>query len=139
MSKKEKFPLYLTPEKKALLECRHAEDGSRSITAFIENAIDFYLDYLSANNAGLFLPTSVQSYLDGRLDQFENRISALLFKQAVELDMGLSTLVDCVQLGEEYLKQQRAESVANVKRTNGRLRLEEKVRDANGSDDDWQD
>ena len=53
--------------------------------------------------------------------------------------MGLSTLVDCVQLGEEYLKQQRAESVANVKRTNGRLRLEEKVRDANGSDDEWQD
>ena len=121
MSKKEKFPLYLTPEKKALLERRHTEDGSRSITAFIENAIDFYLDYLSANNAGLFLPTSVQSYLDGRLDQFENRISALLFKQAVELDMGLSTLVDCVRLDEKYLKQQRANSVVNVKRTNGRL------------------
>ena len=139
MSKKEKFPLYLTPEKKALLERRHAEDGSRSITAFIENAIDFYLDYLSANNAGLFLPTSVQSYLDGRLDQLENHISSLLFKQAVELDIGLSTLVDCVQLGEEYLKQQRAESVANVKRTNGRLRLEEKAREASGSDDEWQD
>lgn len=139
MSKKEKFPLYLTPEKKALLERRHTEDGSRSITAFIENAIDFYLDYLSANNAGLFLPTSVQSYLDGRLDQLESHISSLLFKQAVELDMGLSTLVDCVQLGEEYLKQQRAESVANVKRTNGRLRLEEKARAANRSDDEWQD
>ena len=139
MSKKEKFPLYITPEKKALLERRYPEDGSRSLTAFIENAIDFYLDYLSANNAGLFLPTSVQSYLDGRLDQLENRISSLLFRQAVELDMGLSTLVDCVRLDEEYLKQQRATSVANVKRTNGRLRLEEKVRDAKGSDDDWQD
>ena len=139
MSRKEKFPLYLSPEKKLALERRYTEDGSRSITGFIENAIDFYLDYLSANNAGWFLPTSVQSYLDGRLDQLENRISSLLFKQAVELDMGLSTLVDCVQLGEEYLKQQRAESVANVKRTNGRLRLEEKVRDANGSDDEWQD
>lgn len=87
----------------------------------------------------MFLPTSVQSYLDGRLDQLENHISSLLFKQAVELDIGLSTLVDCVQLGEEYLKQQRAESVANVKRTNGRLRLEEKAREANGSDDEWQD
>ena len=84
MSKKEKFPLYLSPEKKATLERRYTEDGSRSLTAFIENAIDFYLDYLSANNAGLFLPTSVQSYLDGRLDQFENRMASLLFKQAVE-------------------------------------------------------
>ena len=58
MSKKEKFPLYLSPEKKAILERRYQEDGSRSITAFIERAVDFYLDYLSANNAGLFLPTS---------------------------------------------------------------------------------
>ena len=52
MSKKEKFPLYLSPEKKAILERRYQEDGSRSITAFIERAVDFYLDYLSANNAG---------------------------------------------------------------------------------------
>ena len=51
MSKKEKFALYLTPEKKARLERRYQEDGSRSITGFIERAIDFYLDYLSANNA----------------------------------------------------------------------------------------
>ena len=58
MSKKEKFPLYLSPEKKATLERRYTEDGSRSITGFIENAIDFYLDYLSANNSGLFLPSA---------------------------------------------------------------------------------
>ena len=43
MSPKEKFPLYLSPEKKATLERRHTEDGSRSINGFIENAIDFYL------------------------------------------------------------------------------------------------
>ena len=90
MSPKEKFPLYLSPEKKATLERRHTEDGSRSITGFIENAIDFYLDYLSANNSGLFLPSAVQSYLDGRLNQMENRMASLLFKQAVELDMGLN-------------------------------------------------
>ena len=66
MSQKENFALYLTPKMKARLERRYTEDGSRSLTAFIENAIDFYLDYLSANNAGLFLSKSVQSYLDGR-------------------------------------------------------------------------
>ena len=139
MSKKEKFPLYLSPEKKATLERRYMEDGSRSLTAFIENAIDFYLDYLNANNAGLFLPTSVQSYLDGRLDQFENRMASLLFKQAVELDMGMSTLADCVKLDEEYLRRRRADSVANVKRTNGRLRFEQIEKNADRSDDEWQD
>ena len=90
----------------------------------IENAIDFYLDYLSANNAGMFLPTAVQSYLDGRLDQFESRMASLLFKQAVELDMGLSTLADCINLDDAYLRRRRASSIQNVKRTNGRLRFE---------------
>ena len=124
MSTKEKFPLYLSPEKKATLERRYTEDGSRSITGFIENAIDFYLDYLSANNSGLFLPSAVQSYLDGRLDQFESRMASLLFKQAVELDMGLSTLADCINLDDAYLRRRRASSIQNVKRTNGRLRFE---------------
>ena len=141
MSSKEKFPLYLPPEKKAQLERRYTEDGSRSITGFIENAIDFYLDYLSANNAGMFLPTAVQSYLDGRLDQFESRMASLLFKQAVELDMGLSTLADCINLDDAYLRRRRASSIQNVKRTNGRLRFEQIARDTrdDGSDDEWQD
>ena len=139
MGRKERFAFYLSPEKKAILERRYQEDGSRSMTAFVERAVDFYLDYLSANSAGLFLPTSVQSYLDGRLDQFENRMASLLFKQAVELDMGMSTLADCVKLDEEYLRRRRANSIANVKRTNGRLRFEQIAKDADGSDDEWQD
>ena len=138
MSKKEKFPLYLSPEKKAALERRYTEDGSRSITGFIENAIDFYLDYLSANNSGLFLPSAVQSYLDGRLDQFENRMASLLFKQAVELDMGLSLLAECVNLDESVLRKQRAKSVNDVKRTNGQLRLEQKLRTQEPFDE-WPD
>ena len=67
MSKKEKFPLYLSSEKKAILERRYQEDGSRSITAFVERAVDFYLDYLSANNAGLCFspPQSSPTWTEG--------------------------------------------------------------------------
>ena len=64
MSKKDKLAVYLTPEKKTELERRYHEDGSRSMTAFIEHALDFYLDYLSAQDAGLFLP-SVPVSTDG--------------------------------------------------------------------------
>ena len=142
MSQKEKFALYLTPDMKARLERRYTEDGSRSLTGFIENAINFYLDYLSANNAGLFLPSSVQSYLDGRLDQFEDRMASLLYKQSLELDLGISVLADCVHLDEEYLRRKRAESVANVKKFNGRLRLEQmakRVQEQRDGDEEWQD
>ena len=139
MSRKEKFAFYLTPEKKALLERRYQEDGSRSLTAFIERAVDFYLDYLSANNAGLFLPTSIKSYLDGRLDQFEDRVSSLLFKQAVELDMHSSIIADSFQFSEDDLRRRRAESVNSVKRTNGRISFENRVREAWEEGDEWLD
>ena len=142
MSQKEKFALYLTPDMKTRLERRYAEDGSRSLTGFIENAINFYLDYLSANNAGMFLPASVQSYLDGRMNQFEDRMASLLYKQSVELDMVMSVLADCVNLDEKYLRRKRAESVVNVKKLNGRLRLEKmakRAQEQRDSDDGWQD
>ena len=139
MSRKEKFAFYLTPEKKVLLERRYQEDGSRSLTAFIENAVDFYLDYLSANSAGLFLPTSLKSYLDGRLGRLEDRLSSLTFKQAVEQDMVAGILADAFQFSEDDLHRRRAESVNNVKKTNGRISLEQRVREAWEEDDEWQD
>ena len=116
--------------------------GSRSLAGFIENAINFYLNYLSANNAGMFLPSSVQSYLDGRLDQMEKRVAALLYKQSVELDMGMSILADCVNLDEAYLRKKRAESAARVKKLNGHLQLEKmakRTQEQRDGDDGWQD
>ena len=138
MSKKEKFALYLTPEKKALLGRRYQEDGSRSLTGFIERAIDFYLDYLSAGDAGLFLPASVKSCLDGRLDQLEDRLSALTFRLAVETDMMAGILADACRLSREELRRRRAESVRNVKATNGRISLEGRSREA-WEDEQWPD
>ena len=122
-----------------MLERRYREDGSRSLTAFIERAVDFYLDYLSANDAGLFLPTALKSYVDGRLGQMENRMSSLLYKQAVEQDMVAGILADAYQFSEEDLKRRRAESVKNVKRTNGRVSLDQRVREAWEEGDEWQD
>ena len=104
MGRKEKFAFYLSPEKKAILERRYQEDGSRSMTAFIARAVDFYLDYLSANDAGLFLPTSIKSYLDGRLGQLEERLSSLAFRQAVEQDMVAGILADAYQFSDEDLR-----------------------------------
>ena len=122
-----------------MLERRYQEDGSRSLTAFIERAVDFYLDYLSANNAGLFLPTALKSYVDGRLGQMEDRMSSLLYKQAVEQDMVAGILADAYQFSEEDLKRRRAESISNVKKTNGRVSLDQRVREAWEEGDEWQD
>ena len=128
MGKKDKLAVYLTPEKKAELERRYQEDGSRSMTAFIERALDFYLDYLSAQDAGLFLPAAIRSCIEGRLGTMEKRMASLMFKLTVELDMCMSILADCTELDEEYLRRKRAESAERAKRTNGQMRFEQIAR-----------
>ena len=138
MSEKVKFALYLPPEKKAELERRYREDGCRSITAFIEKAIDFYLGYLDANSAGAYLPKEIQSAIDGRLGIFEDRMAKLLYKLNVEMDMGVTAAHDCLQIDPDYLRKLRANSVRNVKATNGLLTFEQKARDYEG-DDQWRD
>ena len=140
--KKQKFALYLPPAKKAELERRCQEDGGRSLTKFIEKAIDFYLGYLNTNNAGAFLPKEIQSAIDGRLGMFEDRMAKLLYKLTVEMDMGITAAIDCTDLDADYLRKLRANSVRNVKATNGLLTFEQKVRDYEDTtedDDQWRD
>ena len=82
------------------------------------------------------LPRAVQSAIDNRLKLFEDRISSLLYKQAVEMDMMTSLVLQSLNVSEEVLRQERAKSIAAVKRTNGQLRLEQKLRDM--ENDEWQ-
>lgn len=128
MSKKDKLAVYLTPEKKEELERRYHEDGSKTMTMFMEHALDFYLDYLSAQDAGLFLPAAICSCINGRLGTMENRMASLMFKLTVEVDMCMSILADCTELDEEYLRRKRAESVERAKRTNGQIHFEQIAR-----------
>ena len=48
-------------------------------------------------------------------------------------------LADAFQFSEDDLHRRRAESVNNVKKTNGRISLEQRVREAWEEDDEWQD
>ena len=139
MEKTTKFAAYFTDKQRAEMErCRKLE-GSRSTTEYVRNAVDFYNSYVGNNDAGLFLPRSIKSYLDGRLGQLEDRVSGLLFKQAVEQDMVSGILADSFQFTEEDLRRRRAESVRNVKQTNGRISFEKRVRESWEDDDEWQD
>ena len=139
MEKTTKFAAYFTDKQRAEMErCRKLE-GSRSTTEYVRNAVEFYNSYVSNNDAGLFLPRSIKSYLDGRLGQLEDRVSGLLFKQAVELDMVSGILADSFRFTEDDLRRRRAASVRNVKQTNGRISFEKRVRESWEEDDDqWQ-
>jgi len=139
LEKTTKFAAYFTDKQREDMErCRKLE-GSRSTAEYLRNAVAFYNSYVSNNDAGLFLPRSIKSYLDGRLGQLEDRVSGLLFKQAVELDMVSGILADNFRFTEDDLRRRRANSVRNVKQTNGRISFEKRVRESWEDDEQWQD
>lgn len=139
MSKTEnthKMTIRLSPLAKYRLEVGYQQDGSRSKNDFIERAVLFYLDHLEAER-NRTLPMAIQSAINGRLGMFEDRLSTLMFRQTVEIDMALSVLLEHLGIDLDYLKKLRAESVKSVKATNGRLTFENKVQEQD--DEEWQD
>ena len=143
MSKSEnthKMTIRLSPLTEFRLERDYRLDGSRSKNEFIERAITHYQDLLEAEQNEM-LPTAIQSAIDGRLGMFEDRLARILYKLSVETDMGISAVLDCIQVDPDYLRKLRADSVKNVKATNGLLTFEQKVKELESNvdgDDQWQ-
>jgi hypothetical protein len=144
MSKTEnthKMTIRLSPVTEFRLERDYRLDGSRSKNEFIERAITRYQDLLEVEQNET-LPTAIQSAIDGRLGMFEDRLARLFYKLAVEMDMGMSAILDCIQIDADYLRKLRSDSVKNVKATNGLLTFEQKAReqlDDGAGDDQWPD
>ena len=88
---------------------------------FIDKSVNFYADYLAANNDNALLPTAILSAMDGRLGMLEKKLSALSFNHAVELGIIGSIVAAAFNSSREDMNQLRAQSVKNVKRTNGRI------------------
>ena len=143
MSKSEnthKMTIRLSPLTEFRLERDYRLDGSRSKNEFIERAITHYQDLLEAEQNEM-LPAAIQSAIDGRLGMLEDRLGRLLYKLSVETDMGISAILDCIQMDTDYLRKLRADSVKNVKATNGLLTFEQKAKELESSVDDdgpWQ-
>ena len=54
--------------------------------------------------------------------------------------MTMSMMAEALQASEEYVREQRAHSVQNVKKTNGQLRFEQIARQrGEDEDDEWLD
>ena len=132
---KERLPLRMKPETSRRLEQWYAADNCRSKNEFVEKAVNFYVDYLEMQDAQSLLPTALLAVLDGRLGRLEDLIARREYTREVELDM-------VIGIDRDDLKRRRAESVRNVKATNGLISLEKRARAAeepNWDGDQWQD
>ena len=120
-----KFPLWLTPECKQVVENNYRQDQCQSRSEFIEKAIWFYAGFLHTLDAGAYLPRVLKQMLDGTLGVFAERIGRQLFKLAVEQNVNNHILASDTDIDARSYQKMRGLSMDEVKRTNGRIDFED--------------
>ena len=136
-----RLALRMRTETAQKIEQWRTASNCRSKNEFIEKAVNFYADYLALNSDNQLLPKAVLSTIEGRLGLLEKNLSAATFNHAVELDMLVGIIGQSYQFSQNDLEKRRAQSVRNVKATNGRVSLEKCARaydNQEWNDDEWQ-
>ncbi len=141
MKQKQRFSTSFQPETAKRLEQHFRDDGSTTRTEFVEKAVNFYIGYLQSERDAAYLPQVISTTMEGRLGMLEDRLSALSFKQSVELDMVIRLLAAYFSMSKENLRRLRGESVSSVRATNGRLTFEQIAQSTlpMEEDDEWLD
>ena len=127
------------PDTVRRIEQWYKSNGCEHKNEFVENAVNFYVSYLTLHDYNALLPAAVKSVIDGRLGQFEEHMAYLLFKQAVETDMVAALNAAAFDWNDDALHRLRRDSIRNVKETNGRISFEQHARDMMDGEDEWQD
>ena len=128
-------------ETRRRIEQWYKADNSTSLNDFIEKAVNDYIDRLEINDDNCLLPTAISSAINGRLGLLEKNLSSLSFNHAVELDMLVGIIAETFNFSREDLQRLRAQSVKNVKNTNGRISLEKRAQRTDEyemDEDEWQ-
>ena len=108
----------------------YTADDCRSKSEFIEKAVQFYIDHLTAEDQRSMLPNAMLSSMKSIVAESDNRICRLLFKMAVELAVTMNVVAASSEIDDVSLERLKGECVKEVKRLNGIFTF----RDAN----DWQ-
>lgn len=134
---RERLPLRMQPETRKRIEQWYAADNCQSMNEFVEKAVNFYVDHLEIQDNKTLLPMAIMSAIDGRMGVLENHIARRDFTREVELDILVGLIADAFEFDRDELKRRRAQSVRNVRATNGLISLEKRIR--THEEQDWDD
>ena len=108
---------------------RHIKPADcRSRNEFIEAAIRFYAEYLSLNDSRTIVPIHLQNAIKHAVDLAEQRMSKVLFKNAVSVQMLSELTARTMEFGEELLQDIEQDAFDDVRRYNGILNTEQTIR-----------
>ena len=97
------------------------QDNCSSRSEFIDNAVRFYIGYLTSGDVSAYLSQALVATLKGTMDENSNRQRALLFKLCVEVNMLCHTMAAHYRADEIDRRDLRAFAVQEVKETNGQI------------------
>lgn len=93
-------------------------------TELIEDALRFYLGFLTSQKAEDYLLQSLSSVMTGTVRDSENRIARMNFKLAVELSKLSQVIAYTHDVDEEALHKLHLKCLDEVKRINGAVDFE---------------
>jgi len=131
---KQRVTAWLYPEMIANMESLMAANDMKNHTEFISKAVDFYIGYLGSKSSTTFLSQTLLGSIQGTLQNTENRVANNLFRLSVEISMMMHLLATTLEITDEELYRLRGRCVAEVKKTRGKIRLDDAVDFQNSSE-----
>ena len=125
---KDRTAVWLYPETIERMDSMLEADNAKSRSEFIEKALQFYMGYLNSENSTEYLTKVLVSVMQGLLRETESRNSGNLFRLSVEMSMMMNILAAGLEISEEDLRKLRGRCVNEVKKTRGKISMEDAVK-----------
>lgn len=123
-----RFSLHISEETLDTAKALSESDGSKSVSEYIEKAVDFYNNaYLCNRRAPELISSETVDTLRRVLDKCEHARSSALFKMSVEISMLLNVIAATNELEPGDLGRLRHICIEEVKRINGSLTLDRAI------------
>lgn len=124
---KTRTAVWLYPDTIERMDSLLEKDNAKSRSEFIEKALQFYMSYLNNEESTEYLSKVIVTVIQGLLRETENRHSSNLFRLSVEMSMMMNILAAGLEISDEDLRKLRGRCVNEVKKTKGRINMEEAV------------
>lgn len=121
---KTKFSIRVDTELLKLADHYIADSTVQNRTELIEDALRFYLGFLTSRKAEDYLLQSLSSVMTSTVRDSENRIARMDFKLAVELSKLAHVVAYTHEVDGEALRKLHLKCLEEVKRINGAVDFE---------------
>ena len=125
---KKRTAVWLYPETIEKMDGLIERDNCKSRSEFIDKALNFYMGYLVSEDTTGYLSKILISAMQGILKETENRNANNLFRLSVEMSMMMNILAAGLEISDEELRSLRGRCVQQVKKTRGKVSMEEAIK-----------